>query len=607
MVACSEGLMLLRRNPQMVKAAVAAGVQSTAVSLVYALVVGPLKTEVWGDRQTEHQSEMAMGSAVFSAMSSYYFGAFSDKVDRRLAVAIWGLCQFLPAWSLLAFGFGEEGLWAFMGLQILGGLGVSSNVMLVLAHDMTRLEDREFAFGLFYAVSTFVSLMGNLPLVLIVTLKVIPNSPSMAIWLQAGLSLTFFVLLASMPRPVENDPAQPGAQNVQPAALPATDKMVVEGSHVVTIVEDDSAQLGTQNVQLAELPATDKMVVEDSCVVTIVEDDPAQPRTQNVQLAELPATDKMVVEESCIVTISSFEEVIPATDKVDKAKAHLAMAEVGKIEPPPVVAEENAAQLQRCKKGDFWALVLPFRMLCEVRTLGMLCIVIVLLDFSKDLVFDIGGQFFMQSLDLIENGTHEDRQMVTVLSSIPSQVTTIPTMAAVGWIAKRYRPMQMLWVMIPVGAVCVMAGCMLNWIPYMWFLPIVCATESFADLTRIPMALLITELAPKGRLGEAMGVVGMIKQIVSFLGNAVVAGLNPVLQASELHNPLWIYYPICALMRLLTLLALPLVATHQEYKHSRERARKKTVFMNKLSTLRLTRAQMLPGLGTDISQKNQVF
>lgn len=532
--------MLLRRNPQMVKTAVAAGLQITAVSLVYALVVGPLKTEVWGDRQAEHQSEMAMAAAVFSAASSYYFGTFSDKVDRRLAVAIWGLCQFLPAWSLLAFGYGEGGLWAFMSLQILAGLGVSSNVMLVLAHDMTRPEDREFAFGLFYAVSTFVSLMGNIPLLLIVTLNVIPNSPRMAIWLQAGLSLTFFVLVASMPRPIDDDAGQPATQHVQQASLPVA---------TVSTVSSDG--------QIA-----DQVVTESSQVVLDVAD-------------------------------------------VEKAEAHLAVAEKSKAEPLPIVAEEKTAL--QCKKCDIWELIMPFRMLCEVRTLGMLCIVVVLIDFSKDLIFDIGGQFFMQSLDLIENGTHSDRQMVTVLSSIPSQVTTIPTMAAVGWLAKRYRPMQMLWVMIPIGTICVMAGCLVNWIPYMWFLPIACVIESFADLTRIPMALLITELAPKGRLGEAMGVVGMIKQIVSFLGNAVVAGVNPVLQASDLHNPLWIYYPICSFMRLLALLALPLVATQQEYKISRERAQKKTVFMNKLSTLRLTRAQMLPGLGTDVSQKNQAF
>lgn len=527
----------------MVKTAVAAGLQITAVSLVYALVVGPLKTEVWGDRQAEHQSEMAMAAAVFSAASSYYFGTFSDKVDRRLAVAIWGLCQFLPAWSLLAFGFGEGGLWAFMSLQILAGLGVSSNVMLVLAHDMTRPEDREFAVGLFYAVSTFVSLMGNIPLLLIVTLEVIPNSPRMAIWLQAGLSLAFFVLLGTMPRPVEDDVGQPVTQNAQPAALPAADKMVAEGSQVV----------------------------------------------------ETPYLE------------SNTQEVVLDMAEVEKAEAQQAVAEEGKAEPLPVVVEEQTAQQAKRKKCDIWELIMPFRMLCEVRALGMLCIVVVLIDFSKDLGFDIGGQFFMQSLDLIENGTHSDRQMVTVLSSIPSQVTSIPTMAAVGWLAKRYRPMQMLWVMIPVGTVCVMAGCLLNWMPYMWFLPIVSVTESFADLTRIPISLLITELAPKGRLGEAMGVVGMIKQIVSFLGNAVVAGVNPVLQASDLHNPLWIYYPICSLMRLLALLALPLVATHQEYKISRERAQKKTVFMNKLSTLRLTRAQMLPGMGTDVSQKNQAF
>jgi len=192
---------------------------------------------------------------------------------------------------------------------------------------------------------------------------------------------------------------------------------------------------------------------------------------------------------------------------------------------------------------------------------------------------------------------------------MPTQLTGIPALALVGWLAKRYRPLTMLWVMIPVGTVLIMSGCLMNWLPYMWFLPIVCITENFADMTRIPLNLFVTELAPKGRLGEAMGVVGMVKQIVGFLGNAVVVVVNPPLQASGLRNPLWVYYPACGLLRLLALLALPLVARQQEYADSTQRLQKKTksLFMAKMSMLRSMRAQTLPGLSTDVCQKSQAF
>jgi len=277
--------------------------------------------------------------------------------------------------------------------------------------------------------------------------------------------------------------------------------------------------------------------------------------------------------------------------------------------PAAAVVEEHNAKSRICWKCDIWALIMPFKLLFEVHTLGLICIVIVLIDFSKDLAFDIGGQFFMESLDLIKHGTHEKQQMVSILSSMPTQVTSIPAMALIGWLAKRYRPLKMLWVMIPLGTVLIMSGCLMNWFPYMWFVPIVCVTENFADMTRIPLDLFVTELAPKGRLGEAMGVVGMVKQIVGFLGNAVVVAVNPALQSTGLHNPLWVYYPACGVLRLLALLALPFVARHQEYASSTQRLQKKskTLVMAKLAKLRLMRAQALPGLRPDVDRKAQEF
>jgi MFS family permease len=494
MVACGEGLAVLMRNPQMLKVAVAAGVQSCAVSMIYALVVGPLKTKVWGHQQSEQQSEMAMATAIFSAVSSYYFGAFSDKVDRRLAVSIFGLCQFLPAWSLLAFGFDTTGLWVFMCLQVLAGLGVASNVMLILASDVTRPEDREFAFGLFYAISTFVGFLGSIPILCLVTLDVIPNNPRMTCWMHVGLSLTFFVLVLSIPRIEKEEVELPPIEIGRPA---------------------DSAENRAGE---------------------------SQPDLEVCVNAQVP---NPVVRDS---------------------------AEV----PAAAVVQERKAKGRICSKCDIWALIMPLKLLFEVHALGLICIVVVLIDFSKDLAFDIGGQFFMESLDLIKHGTHEKQQWVSILSSMPTNLTGIPALAFIGWLAKRYRPITMLWVMIPVGTVLIMSGCLMKWFPYMWFVPIVCITESFADLTRIPLNLFVTELAPKGRLGEAMGVVGMVKQIIGFLGNAVVVALNPPLQSSGLRNPLWVYYPACGLLRLLALLALPLVARQQESADSTQRLQKKT-------------------------------
>lgn len=464
----------------MIKVALASGVQKAALSIVYALVIGPLKTEVWGDSQAGIQAEMAMATAIFSAVSSYYFGVLSDKVDRRLAVSIFGLVQFLPGWSLLALGFNSMGLWVFMSLQILAGLGVASHIMLVMANDMTQPEDREFAFGLFYALQSFVSLLGSISTLLVATLDLIPNSPRIACWTCAGLSVIFFAFVASMPQTFKQE---------DEGELPARE--------IGRQIEAESNLWGS-----ARVPG---------------------------ETAEEPNHD---IESNSVA--------------------------------PDAVAKEQQTQQPRCKKCNIWGLVMPFKLFFEIRTLGLLCITIVLFEFTQDLTFDIGGQFFMQSLDLVEHGTLQKQQLVSILSLLPAELTGVPAMAFVGWLAKLYKPMRVLWVMFPVGAVLIASGCLMSLFPYMWFVPIVSVTENFASLARIPLALVVTELAPEGRLGETMGALGMVKQIVGFLGNAVVALVTPALQSSGLHNPLLVFYPTAGMLRVLALLALPLVARQQK-------------------------------------------
>eukprot|EP00440_Ansanella_granifera_P040166 gb/GFBE01043565.1/.p1 GENE.gb/GFBE01043565.1/~~gb/GFBE01043565.1/.p1 ORF type:complete len:516 (+),score=107.69 gb/GFBE01043565.1/:1-1548(+) len=507
MDSCSDSVRLLWRNPQLLKAALAAGIQACAGAVIYAMVVGPLKTEVWEEHQSERQSEMAMATSVFSALSSYYFGTFSDQVDRRVAVMLFGFFSFLPAWSLLVFGFGSTGLWVFMSLQVLAGLGASSNVMLVLATDVTEDYDRELAFGSFFAVSTLVSLLGQgIPEMLIMNLQVVPNNPAVVLWTHVGMSTAFFAIVATI---------RPGVQNT-------------------------------------------------------VEPEPCLPISQSPTMASTGVGVSATVSE--------------AVADVERKDAQ----------------EDAAEQSHRCcaSSAAACAWLLPFNILLENRMLGIVCLITVVLEFAQDLTFDIGGQFFMSSLDLIEHGTLREQQMVTVLSSVPTQLVAIPAFALVGWLAKRYSPLELLRFMIPFAAVMIMAGAVMKWYPQMWCIPVVCITENLAGLTSVPLQLLIAELAPKGRLGEAMGVIGMTKQIVAFSGNAVVALVNPVLMQSGLENPLWIYYPVCACLKVLAFPGIYLLSTDAMVLHRREQARRKTVIRAKEETLRTSRAQTLPGFGS---------
>mmetsp|Transcript_59893 Transcript_59893/g.194102 ORF Transcript_59893/g.194102 Transcript_59893/m.194102 type:complete len:571 (-) Transcript_59893:111-1823(-) len=195
---------VVKRNPEMVKAIIAAGVERSAVMVASTMVIQNVKAMVWKDSLTEYNAILSMIMNILAMLSGPWFGRFGDRCGRRVAALVFGLCSFLPAWSLIAFGpvFGFDDprvLWAVSAASVLSAFALSSDATLVLTNEVTREEDRGMAFGLFQALTSGIAfILCGLPVFLFTTLKVADDAAPLGLkvmpWLayQVLLSVIYF-------------------------------------------------------------------------------------------------------------------------------------------------------------------------------------------------------------------------------------------------------------------------------------------------------------------------------------------------------------------------------------------------------------------------------
>jgi len=182
--------------------------------------------------------------------------------------------------------------------------------------------------------------------------------------------------------------------------------------------------------------------------------------------------------------------------------------------------------------------------------------------FGGDVVFDLGSLYFRDELGLLQHGSLEQQQQVSVLATLPPQLAVMPLLALTGLLAQRWGSMVLLKVLIPISAIMISSGTLLALFPYIWMVPIICVALNVASMaSNVPLKHLIAEQAPPERVGEAMGVLGMVGQTISFLANAVVASTTPVMY-QLLEKPLWIYYLACGIMTALALIPVASMANH---------------------------------------------
>lgn len=207
--AFTAGFRLLFRNKQLAMVFLASSLQMGASGLANIFVLSDLKVQYWGKHMSEYTAMSSMMLNVVAVLCGGLFGRFSDAVDRRLAASLFAVGTFLPGWSLLLCGQNRIGLLAATLATIIGAFGLTSNVMLALVNDVTPFEDREVACGTYFACMNLMSLLLNaVPVLLILVLKVVPNSPNIILSAQLVLSLLFFVCVWSVKptkQPVESE------------------------------------------------------------------------------------------------------------------------------------------------------------------------------------------------------------------------------------------------------------------------------------------------------------------------------------------------------------------------------------------------------------------
>lgn len=452
---------VLRRNPDLVKALVASGLQRSAVMVATTLGVQNLRVMVWKENTAGYVAMLSMAMSVLSMTTSGQFGRFGDRCGRRVAAIVYSLASFLPAWMLMAFGFTRTGLYASSGLFVLSGVALGSDAVLVLASEATLEADRGMAFGLFQSFTAgFAFILFGIPAML-TTMPFIDGvpKPPISAWLfyQFVLGVLSLIVIATV-------------RVRQPAGL----------------------AVGTKEAAACEQGAAEK---------------------------------------------------------------------VSEIHEPEM-------QMQRSRTERFAMRVVPmYSSICMAwrnRTLRRLYITSFFLFFSGDVVFDLGSLYFRDELGLLDHGTLEEQQTVSVLATLPPQLFVIPATAFTGVLAQHWGSMALLKFLIPISGIMTAGGVLLALIPRIWVVPIVCLMLNVASLaSNVPLKHLVADAAPPGRVGEAMGTLGMVCQAISFLANAVVASTTPVMYA-YMDKPLWIYYVLCGSLTLLAMVPLHgLLAGHR--------------------------------------------
>lgn len=195
----SDTLGMFRRNPQLMKVLILAGLQQGFCNLAQTFVFSNLRVQYWGEHMSEYQSVASIMISFVAVIFGGPFGRFSDAVDRRVAVGLFAAGTFLPGWALQIFGETSSGLWISTLAQIIGSFGLTSNVMFSMATDVTNSKDRELMAGAYFALMCVMNVvLISIPVLLIMVLKVVNNNMELIVCVQTLGTVLFFLVLCTV-------------------------------------------------------------------------------------------------------------------------------------------------------------------------------------------------------------------------------------------------------------------------------------------------------------------------------------------------------------------------------------------------------------------------
>lgn len=194
---------VLRRNPELPKGLVVAGLLVCIMFVPSPYVVSELQSEIWDKEYASKLATVNMLAAFAGISLGGCFGRVSDQCGSRAALAIATLLISLPVYVLLIAGLNSLGLILWSAARVLGGITCMTfsgcPALYTLIEEILRPEDREVGFGLVFAGVCIIYL------IIMVSMQAVKHSEQAVLFSTAAMSVIGFLMIALIRIP---DPEQ---------------------------------------------------------------------------------------------------------------------------------------------------------------------------------------------------------------------------------------------------------------------------------------------------------------------------------------------------------------------------------------------------------------
>jgi len=487
-----RSFQVLLENPDLMKAVFAASLLSlgTVMSPGTTMVLTELKTREWGEHMASYSALVNAVNGVLGMAFSGLVGRLGDRVDRKLAMVLVGVLGFMPNWSLLVLGQDRLGLEVFSILQVFSGIACIS----------------------------------------------------------ATGCPTCYALVSDV--------------------MPCQDREVAFGSCFAAIVS--VSVIGNCFAYLLQSQISDEHMANNAVLWFVAGTNvlyfgfvawvrlPPLPSVSMDSRASESGMDQMRDAEIRAEMVSHSDAAVAPLEEETRIETR----QKAQTEASSHDREVQELPISRRSQEDFgdsdgqsrWDAILgPLTLVSQHAPLRILCIVASLVSFPENTLMDVSSQYFLSIFDLVGTNDSKEQANVALLGTWPGIALLAPAFYIAGLLGKKLGSAAVLQLLLPIGAVLLLLPLILNLAPHLWLEAIVGSGIPLAMVVFAPLQTLITEVAPAGRIGEAMGAVGASKQIAMLFSNLLVTFVTPVLLESGLENPLWIYYPFASICMLVAL------------------------------------------------------
>lgn len=197
------------------------------------------------------------------------------------------------------------------------------------------------------------------------------------------------------------------------------------------------------------------------------------------------------------------------------------------------------------KRAPILSLIAPLRFAVEYAPLRYLCLTTALLCLPEVALGDVTNQFIYAELGILEGGKEQNgrKQLASMLNTYPGLLGALPAYFILGHLSKSVGALRLLKWLIPVAALLQVVPMAMVVCDYMWFVPVMGIALSLSGVIFTPLQIVNAQIAPEGRVGEAMAGTGVAKQCASVAANLVVTSVTPALRDANIDRPLRYYFP----------------------------------------------------------------